>query len=174
MEINFCGQYDKKSFYRAIVLADRPTKRNRVLYVIFAIILVGLIVAMIVDILLNGIRETGQLRLVRLLFSLATVSYVLLSPYIRSWRTASRLWRDSSIQVPLNGSVTSSGFLYKSSCSQKEYKWMQFSKKLIGPEMVVLLTVDGTISILLRCFFESDADWERVTQLVDFNVVELK
>ncbi|MBN2393809.1 MAG: hypothetical protein JXR84_23960 [Anaerolineae bacterium] len=174
MEINFQGQLDKKLFFRAVALASRPAKRNRVMRVIFSIILVGLTVAMIADILVNGIRETEQFRVVRVLLSLVTVSYVLLTPYIRSWRTATRLWHDSSIQATQSGGVTSSGIVYKSSRSQKEYSWQQYSKKQIQPEMIVLLTVDGILTVLPCDFFSCDADWERVKQLVDFNMVEPK
>lgn len=174
MEINFQGQLDKKSFYRAVALASRPTKRNRVMRVIFSIILVGLTVAMIADILVNGIRATEQFRVVRILLSLVTVSYVLFAPYIHSWRTATRLWHDSLIRAPQSGAVTSSGITYKSSRSQTEYKWKQYSKKQIELDMVVLLTVDGILTVLPREFFKCDVDWERVKQMVDFNVVEPK
>lgn len=64
--------------------------------------------------------------------------------------------------------------MYRSSRSQKEYKWQQYSKKQIEPDMIVLLTVDGILTVLPCDFFKSDADWERVKQLADFNVVEPK
>lgn len=130
--------------------------------------------AVIVNILIDGTQQTAPFRTLRTLLSLFTAFCVLLVPYFRSWRTAAQLWRDPSIQALQSGAVTSSGIMYRSSRSQKEYKWQQYSKKQIEPDMIVLLTVDGILTVLPCDFFKSDADWERVKQLADFNVVEPK
>lgn len=174
MEIEFQGQYNKKSFYRAVALAGKPTRRDRAQSAVFSLILAVLTVAVIVNILIDGTQQTAPFRTLRILLSLFTASCVLLVPYLRSWRTATQLWRDPSIQALQSGAVTSSGIVYRSSRSQKEYKWQQYSKKQIESEMIVLLTADGILTVLLREFFKCDADWERVKQLVDFNVVEPK
>jgi hypothetical protein len=69
------------------------------------------------------------------------------------------------------GTLSSAGILY--SGKKTLITWEEIAKKQITGEIIVLLTSNGILSFFPRGFFKSEGDWQRATQLVEFNLNEV-
>jgi hypothetical protein len=173
MDIEFGGEYDKKQFFRAVALANMPSRRGRVIRLAVLAVIVLIFVALVADYLTHGNQRADKV--IRIAINVLILGYFLLSPYISSWRIASRLWKGKIASSPhVEGRVTGHGIVYESAASEKEFAWETFSRVRKARDLVVLVTADGVMSIHPRSFFRSDPDWDRFQQLADYNVVEPK
>lgn len=174
MEIEFQGQYDKPTIFKAVSLANKPSKRNTIIRIGFTILFLAIYIAYFINL---GSKETLSsfdfLKAGRHLITLPIVAYFLLQPYISSYFAASNLWKDPTMQRPLAGAISSQGVAYISSTKKRrEIAWESFAKKQMSENLIVLLTADGVLSFFPRHFFKTDNDWQRVKQWVDFKVTE--
>lgn len=172
MEIEFQGQYDKNLFYKAVALANMPSRRGNIIRILSLVIIAVVFVWLVASYLTQNNPNT--FKALRLSITIPMLAYFLLSPYITSWRVASQLWKDKTIQALVTGRVTGLGITYTSSTAEKEFKWESFARVRKAQDLIVLVTADGTISIHPRSFFGNDGDWGRFQQLVEFKVVEAK
>jgi len=69
------------------------------------------------------------------------------------------------------GNLSSEGVLY--SGKKTLITWDQIVQKQVTDEIIVLLTGNGILSFFPRGFFKSEGDWQRATQLVEFNLSEV-
>lgn len=171
MDIEFSGEYDKKQFFRAVALANMPSRRGRPIR--FALLgAIGVIlIALVADSLTHGSQRPDKV--IRISINVVILGYFLLSPYISSWRIASGLWKGKIASSPhVEGRITGHGIVYGSAASEKEFAWEKFSKVQKARDLVVLVTADGIMSIHPRSFFRSEQEWNKFQQLVDYNVVE--
>lgn len=174
MEIEFQGQFDKVTIYKAVKLANKPSKRNSIIRIGLTILFLAIYIAYFISV---GNQENLStfdfLRAGRHLFTLPFIAFFLLQPYISSYFTASNLWKNPSMQKPLSGAISNQGIAYiSSSKTRHEIVWDRFAKKQSSENLIVLLTADGILSIFPRQFFKTADDWQRIKQLIDFKVTE--
>jgi hypothetical protein len=172
MDIEFAGQIDKKTFFRGVALANAPTKRRRLVRIVLLALLVVVFAALVADYLAH--ENQSPAKVLRIAMNVLILAYFLVSPYVSSWRTASALWKHSSVRAPIVGRITGHGVTYVSAVAEKEFAWDAFSAVRKTRDLVVLVTADGVMSIHPRHFFRNEQDWTRFQQLVDYNVVEPK
>ena len=176
MEIEFQGQYDKTIIFKAIALANKPSKRNE-------LIRIGLALLSVVLFAIDIVVETHQYSLppfdsiwaTRYILVFLVVAYILLIPFIASNLTARRVWKNPALRAPLAGAISSQGVAYISTTKgRRDLPWETFIKKNLSEEMITLVSSAGVLSIFPRSFFKSDSDWNTVRLWVLQNVVEGK
>jgi hypothetical protein len=173
MEIEFGGEYDKKEFFRAVAMANMPSRRGRFVRIALLALIAVVFIALVADYVKQGNQRPDKV--IRIALNVVILAYFLLSPYVSSWRIASTLWKRTMAPSPhAEGRVTGHGITYASATSEKEFAWEAFSRVRKARDMVVLVTADGVMSIHPRHFFRNEQDWTRFQQLVDYNVVEPK
>lgn len=174
MEIEFQGQYDKDTIFRAVKLANKPSKRNSFIRIGLAILIAFIFIAYFIAISNKESPSSFEIfRSGRHLITIPVILYFLLQPYISSYQTATNLWKNPTMQKPLAGTISGQGIAYiSSSKGRKEMDWGNFAKKQVTDNLIVLLTVDGVLSFFPRHFFKTDNDWRIVVQWVNSKVVE--
>lgn len=173
MDIEFSGEYDRKEFFRAVALANMPSRRGRLLRIALLAVIAAFFIALVADYVKQGNQRPDKI--LRIAINVVVLGYFLLSPYISSRRIASSLWKSSIEPSPFTeGRVGGQGITYVSGSSEKEFPWESFSQARKARDLVVLVTADGVMSVHPRHFFRSDQDWARFQQLVDYYVVEPK
>jgi len=174
MEIEFQGQYDKAAVFRAVSLANQPSKRGFLLRIGLAVLFIILYAAYFINVAGKDTLSSFDLfRSGRHLITLLFIAYFLFQPYIAAYFAASNIWKDPGMQRPQAGVISNQGVAYISSTGNRtEIAWERFAKKRMKENLIVLLTADGVISFFPRNFFKTDADWERAQKMVDFKVVE--
>jgi hypothetical protein len=171
MELEFNGKYDQPTYFKAVSLAYRPSKRSLITR-IFAFILFGVLyAALIVVNSQEEIRSALEVAgLFRHLLTLLVLGYLVFQPYITAYRTASRLWKDPLVRRQLTGRISSLGIQYAP--SPDWIHWDHFIKVHKTPGLVVMLTAARNFVALPRTFFESDQDWVILNQMIDSRVQE--
>ena len=174
MEIEFQGQYDKASIFKAVSLANKPSRRKSIFRIGFSILLLAIFTTYFISLAIKETLSTYEILWSgRHLISLFFIAFFLFQPYISSYLMASKLWKNPVMQKPLVGVISSQGVTYiLSNYSRRELAWESFAKKRITENLLVLLTADGTLSFFPRIFFQSAEDWNRVKQLIEFKVIE--
>jgi hypothetical protein len=173
MEIEFQGQYDKATLFKAVQLANKPSKRNTILRISFAVLIVALFVAYAIAIANKDSLSSFEIfRSGRHLITIPFLLYFLLQPYISAYQTTNNLWKSPFMRAPMQGVVSSQGIVYGVSVGRTETPWGKFAKKQVTNNLIVLLTDDGILSILPRHFFKTENDWQIVTQWVKVKVIE--
>jgi hypothetical protein len=163
MVIEFRGQYDKKLFFQAVRLANRPA-RNQQRYVFimttFAIVAIGIMIYRVIqtgDLMGNVILLGGALVLVGI------VGWIHLTPYF----TAQKMWTNPGTRRELKGQVTNQGITYLLEAGVNEIRWEHFSRVRKNQDTVTLVRNDGLLVIFPRRFFRKDADWRKFTKLIE-------
>jgi hypothetical protein len=171
MELEFNGQYDQPTYFKAVSLVYRPSRRS-LLTRIFVFILFGAMYAVLIAGNSQEVtRSTLEVaRLFRHLLTLLLLGYLVFQPYITAYRTAARLWKDPVVRRRLAGRISSLGIQYAP--SQEWIGWADFIKVHKTPGLVVLLTAARNFVALPRTFFGSDQDWVILNQMIDSRVQE--
>jgi hypothetical protein len=173
MEIEFQGQYDKGTVFQAVKLANKSSKLNSVIRIGLIAFIALIFIAYYVSIAnKESLSSFEVLRSGRHLITIPILLYFLLRPYIGSYQTAVKLWKNPTMQKPLSGIISSQGVAYVSSTGRREIDWAKFAKKQITESLIVLLTADGVLSFFPRHFFKSDNEWRTVVQWINSKVVE--
>jgi len=174
MEIEFQGQYDKATVFKAVYLANKPSKRNSLIRIVLTVLFVVIYAAYFLTVASKeSLSSFEMLRSSRHLITLPIIAYFLLQPHISSYIAATNLWRNPTMTKPLTGVISGQGVAYISlTKGRREITWEKFTKSQTTDNLIVLLTADGILSFFPRHFFKTDNDWKRVQQWVDFKVVE--
>jgi hypothetical protein len=168
MEIRFQGKYDKDTFFRAVRLANQPTRRQgRFLAIMgtFALIAIGLLFFRVIE---SG-DVTGSLIL--LLAAIALGAGVGWS-YGRVFFTARKLWSNPGTRRSLQGTITNQGIRYVLDVGTNTIRWDRFIRVRRSQDFVVLVREDGLMVIFPRSFFQKGGDWRKFNRLVEQKVTK--
>lgn len=173
MEIEFKGLYTRADVFKAVFLANKPTQKRGLIRIGIAVLALIIYIAYTV---LTAIQAKMPILDSRLfgshLLYLLLIALFLYYPNITSTITALKIWRAPTMHNEYRGTLSSAGILYAG--KKTLITWEQITKKEVTPEIIVLLTSNGILSFLPRGFFASEDDWQRATQLVEFNLTEMK
>ncbi len=163
MEINFRGQYDKATFYKAVRLANQMTKSQQrfiFLMTLFAIMALGLVMYRI---LMSGDWQANLILLLGSLVLGGGVAWVHLVPYY----TARRMWANPGTRRMLRGQITNQGIVYLLDAGRNEIPWGRFRRVRKAEGLVTLVREDGLLVIFPRRFFKKASDWRKFLTLVE-------
>jgi hypothetical protein len=166
MEIEFSGNYDRSTFFQAVALLNRPTRRKTVNRIVILALFVLMYTAYFTILAPPEDPTTGLPRIIWHLVVALIVVYLLLLPYISAYREASRIWKYPTVRDPSSGFVTEQGITYNLASGQKTRPWVEFSKIKLTDSFIAMLTPDGTFSLLQRDFFKTDQDWQTISEFV--------
>ncbi|PKO00601.1 MAG: hypothetical protein CVU42_03395 [Chloroflexi bacterium HGW-Chloroflexi-4] len=172
MEIEFKGFYSREDVFKAVFLANKPTKKRELIRIGVSSLAMVIYIAYTV---LASIQNKTPLLDPNMIGS--HVLYILLIvlflyyPNITSAITAFKIWRAPTMRYEYRGNLSSEGVLY--SGKKTLITWDQIVQKQVTDEIIVLLTGNGILSFFPRGFFKSEGDWQRATQLVEFNLSEV-
>ncbi len=175
MEIEFRGHYDQATFFRAVALANQPSRREKIIRtgitIFFTVIYIAYFALAASK---EDLSSFDIFRTARHVIALPFIGYILLQPYIATYFSAQKMWKDPATSKPLAGMISSQGIAYISSRSRRDFTWDKFARARKADDLIALLTVDGTMAAFPRGFLRSDDDWRVLQQWIDAKVIEAK
>lgn len=173
MEIKFQGQYNKDIVFKAVKLANKPSKTSFFIRIGLVVLIIIIFIAYIISIFTKDSLSSFEIfRSGRHLITIPVLLYFLVQPYISSYRTATNLWNDPILQKPFSGFISSQGITYNLPAEIQGFSWAEFAKKNVTDDLIVLLTTDGILAFFPRHFFKDNNEWRTVTQWVNSKVIE--
>lgn len=172
MELEFSGYYQKDIYFKTIRWIYRPSNKSLILrtgaFVIFTALYIAAIITALQE---EGASSFELARVGRHLITFLILGYILLQPYISSYRRATELWNDPVIRRNITGRVSTMGMMIDP--GKDWMPWDRFVKMNKTPEAMTLLTASGMFVLLQRSFFRDDRDWKMVQNIVDTKVQEV-
>lgn len=172
MDVEFKGTYTRKDVFRAVFLANQPTRKRALIRMGIAVLALVIYIAYIV---LTSIQNKTPLLDPNLIGShvmyLLLIALFLYYPNITTTITALKIWNAPTMRHEYRGTISSEGVLYAG--KKTLITWEMIARKQVTPEIIVLLTSNGILSFFPRGFFISEGDWQRANQLVEFNLSEM-
>jgi len=172
MEIDFKGIYTRGDVFKAVFLANKPTKKRELMRIGIASLAMVIYIAYTVLVSIQSKTALFDPNLIssHLLYVLL-IALFLYYPQITSSITALKIWRAPTMRHEYNGTLSSAGILYAG--KKTLITWDQIVTKQVSDEIIVLLTGNGILSFFPRGFFRSEGDWQRATRLVESSLKEL-
>lgn len=167
MEISFRGQYDKKSFYQAVVLANQPP-RNRVITNWFMLVFVMVAGAVLAGRLIESRDIYGNAAYISLL---ALVAAFVARPFLQPRLAARTLWNNPSVQRQLEGTIDNRGIIYVLPEGKNHIPWEIVNRMRKNSAMVTLITITGLLLVFPKGFFRNEADWSKFNALVEKKII---
>jgi hypothetical protein len=163
MEIEFHGQYDKTTFFKAVALANRQSQRSR----IFRYFLIGIAIIFLVINVFNFFARGSQNPndILSVALSAIILLYFIFGVRLTTYTLASRLWKSDSVHQEQIGTITEEGITYRPDTTA--IPWERFSRGHSVEDMQLLMTDDGLLSIFPRSFFNNDEDWKTFRNWVE-------
>ncbi|MFZ6029125.1 MAG: hypothetical protein ACOYYS_15535 [Chloroflexota bacterium] len=172
MELPFSGQYDRAAYFKAIQWVYKPSRRSSIIRIVAFVLFLILYVAYIVSALREeGVSSPEFSRLARYSITFLILGYFIFQPYINAYRSATRLWADPMVRRKIGGQVSSLGVQFAP--SDKWMPWDGFIKVHKSDDLVVLVTAKWDFVALQRKFFQSDAEWKMLQDMVASRVKEV-
>ena len=168
MDIPYRGRYDRATINQAVALTTRPARWANILR--WALLIgYGLFFAYLaLPRLANaGSAPVDWAPLTRPLLILVILLAFALSPYLNTFRLARGLWRKPSMQVDRSGTITAQGIVFRAHDGNRRLDWDQFTRRCQAPDLTVLVTTNGALTIFPRRFFAGDDAWRGFQQLLD-------
>ena len=170
MEISFKGQYDRATFYRAVRLANRPSRdQNRFLWFMF-MFACGALVLMLYRIFTSGDFGGNAILLFVALILVVVIGYVFLQPVF----SARKMWAQAGTRRVLQGRVTHQGIVYELEEGHNEIRWERFRRMRRAEDLVTLLREDGLLLVFPQGFFKKPSDWRKFIRLVERKLLASK
>jgi hypothetical protein len=174
MEIHFRGSYDKRMFMRGLGLLDRTKPVNRILRWLSLGLAIAVIGLGISDWLQAGASGYEINRLVRTAVTALLLGYYFFSPYITRWTNVSGLFKAGPNRT-MQGQADHEAITLTAGNDRKVvFPWAKFFRKGIRDPLLALMTLDGSMALFHRSFFQTESDWSRFRQLVDQKVIETR
>jgi hypothetical protein len=124
MEIKFCGKYDKNLFFRSVLLANQPARRQRWVQPVM-MAFSGVAFYVLVIRLVSSGDLIGNASLIAVVMICAGF---IARPYLTSYLGARKLWANPAVQEELTGSISKRGIVYSLKIGQNEMPWSRFSR----------------------------------------------
>ena len=168
MQIKFQGQYDKKLFFKAVALANRPPKNRQRLLSILLVIAIGAIGVIAYRLITTGDLVGNLVYLAAALFMGGYVAFIFLRPY----SAAGKLWSNPGVRRPLKGTVDGKGIHYVFGDQRIDITWNELNRPQITADLVTIIRKnDGLLLIFPQHFIKGKNNWQKFCQLVEKNVI---
>ena len=175
MIIDFHGMYEKEHVFNALrALTEATKKKNYFAKGLYVIYLSGYIIFGILYLQGKTSATISSSRMIRMSITLIFLTYFIFQHKINYWFKANYLWKGLKDKSAVNGTIDDLGItLISSEGMEFQFLWKIFIKKVLLSDVLVLLDADGTVTILQKNFFESDKDWRRANDMVEYKVKEI-
>ena len=170
MKLSFRGQYDKKLFYQAVVLANQPP-RSRVIMNWFMLVFVLAAGAVLAERLIESRDIYGNAAYISLL---ALVAAFVARPFLQPRLAARGLWNNPSVQQPFQGTIDKRGIIYRLPQGENHIPWEIVNRMRRNSLMVTLVTISGLMLVFPKRFFKNEGDWNRFNALVEKKIVSVR
>ncbi len=170
MDVEFHGQFDKPTFFKAVSLANQQSKRS----MIIRYVLVGIAAIFLVINIFNFLARGGQKPddILSLVLSVIILLYFIFGVRLTTYALALRLWKGEGVHQPQSGTISEEGILYHPDTTI--VAWERYGRGQSTADMQLLMTEDGLLSIFPRSFFNSDDDWKTFRNWVDTRIPHKK
>jgi len=170
MDVEFHGQFDKATFFKAVELANRQSRRN----IIIRYVLIGIAAIFLVINVFNFFARGGQNSndILSVVLSIIIVLYFIFGVKLTTNALASRLWKGEGVHQEQAGTISEEGIIYHPDTIL--IAWDRYSRGQSTEEMQLLMTEDGLLSIFPRSFFNSDEDWKTFQNWVNTRIPHKK
>ncbi len=176
MEIDFQGVYKRSQVFRGVAIANKPSWLST-----FFRITIGVVASALIIIFFATVETKYSDTFLYTLCAgrhyavISIICTLFFYPSISSYSTATNLWQNPLMRKPMVGTISNQGIAYDSKiCGRTEISWEGFSKIRMTDDLLILLTVEGTLVIFPRGFFKSESDWTTVRKVAEHKVVEAK
>jgi hypothetical protein len=170
MQIKFQGKYDKKLFFKAVALANRPPKNRQRLLSFLLVIAIGAIGVIVYRLITTGDTVGNLVYLAAALFMGVYVAFIFLRPY----SAASKLWSSPGVRRPLKGTIDDSGIHYVFGNQRNDIAWKDLYRRQITNDLVTIIRrKDGLLLIFPQRFIKGKNNWRKFCQLVENNVTSV-
>lgn len=175
MDIPFQGKYEKKHVDFAFrELSKSSFKRKIYSYGLLALFIIALGVTGYSMVTSSEVNDTHWTKYIKLLIGLAFFVYAMFRSQINNRRKANQHWEVLKVFGVVTGQVDDLGITLKTIVdNESRSSWSEFIKKAESDETIALVDAKGEAVILARSFFESDRDWRRVIDMVNYKVKEI-
>ena len=170
MQIKFNGQYTKDLFFKAVRVANQPSRNARVMNIFVALVFGVLLVTTTKNVAHTGDLAGNLISIALLLI----MGFLLYQAYVPPYLGARQMWTPELARRVFKGTITKKGITYNFPKGDKSYQWSDFNRLRTAPSFVTLITLTGMLLVFPRYFFKTDADWERFTKIVESNVITTK
>ncbi len=170
MEIQFHGQFDKPTFFKAVALANRQNRRSMILRYALTGIAALFLVVNLYNFFTRG-SQTGN-DILSVALSLIILLYFIFSVRLTTQALANRLWKSEGVHQEQIGTITEEGVTYQPDTTA--IPWERYGRGQSADDMQLLMTDDGLLSIFPRSFFSSDEDWKTFRGWVDTKIGQKK
>ncbi len=170
MDIPFNGQYDRKTFLRALRLVQHTSWVDRAL----RIAALGLALILLGAACYNWAKN-NRLEYYQAFLFLPLLLYAA-APWLSAWWTAYRLFQGRPQRV-ISGRANEQGITLLSKIApgkQRQIRWEAFQRAGHSPDMIGLLTNDGSLWVFCSAFFSNKNQWKAFQQLVQKHILEPK
>ena len=170
MDVEFHGQFDKQTFFKAVALANRQSQRS----LIIRYALIGIAVIFLVINVFNFLARGGQnpSDILSVVLSTIILLYFIFGVRFTTNVLASRLWKSEGVHQEQTGTINEEGITYHPDTTT--VPWERYSRGQSAEDMMLLMTEDGLLSIFPRSFFKSDEDWKTFRNWVDTRIPRKK
>lgn len=170
MQIKFHGKYDRRLFYKSVMLANRPARSQRWVQPLMLVFVSVALCILVIRLVNSGdlLGNASYIAVVMIAGSFVARSYLL--PYL----AARKLWANPAVQGDLAGTISRQGIVYSLKQGQNDMPWSRFRRVRRANGLTTLVARDGLLVIFPRRFFKSDTDWQKFNQLVDTNIISIK
>jgi len=170
MDVEFHGQFDKATFFKAVGLANQQGKRS----MIIRYVLIGIAALFLVINTFNFFARGGQnsADIMSVLLSIVIVLYFIFGTRLTTYTLAARLWKGEGIHQQQSGTINEQGIIYHPDTDI--VAWERYSRGQSTADMQLLMTEDGLLSIFPRSFFSNDEDWKTFRNWVDTRIPSKK
>ena len=170
MDVEFRGQFDKQTFFKAVSIANRQSQRST----IFRYVLTGIAVIFLVINVFNFFARGGQNSndILSAVLSVIILLYFIFGVRLTTYVLASRLWKGEGVHQEQAGTINEEGITYHPDTTT--VPWGRYSRGQSVEDMQLLMTEDGLLSIFPRSFFNSEEDWKIFRNWVDTRIVRKK
>ncbi len=170
MKIRFRAQYDRKTFFKGVRLANAPRRGGRITFWLSLGAFFGLGGAAIRSWMLEPGMTSVGVYLLLMLILLAFIGQYVLTP----WLAARKLWANPRVQRPFEGWADARGLTYTLPEGQRTFSWSDFIRLRQAPGMLALVTRQGLMLLFTPQFFSSQARWDAFLRLVRGKVVSVQ
>jgi hypothetical protein len=175
MEIRFTGTYAKKYVINALNTLMKATKKKN--YFATGLYIVCFVVFIIFGIQYLQGKTSSTInigRMLRMAITIVFLTYFVFQAKINYWISSNQIWNSLKNTSTVTGYVHDLGITFISSTGE-EYQclWKIFVTKIITSDVSAMLDASGTVTILQRDFFESEKDWKRATDIIEYKVKEV-
>ena len=175
MDITFQGKYEKKDVDFAFRELSKPSLKRKIYsYGVLGLMFVVLGATGYSMITSGEANDSHWMKYIKLLIALAFFIYATFRSQINNRRKANQYWEVLKVFGIISGQVDDLGItLHTIVEKESRSTWNEFIKKVVSEEIIALVDAKGEAVILPKAFFESDKDWRRVNDMVEFKVKEI-